>query len=384
MATAAHQVEGGSDNNNWHRWEHSTGPDGRPRVAGGQKSGRACDHWNRYGDDIRRLRELGVDCYRMSLEWSKIEPEDGRFSQGAIDHYHEVIDALLEAEIEPMITLHHFTHPLWFEDLGGFEHEDNVSRFAGFAKRVFQEYGDRVGLWCTINEPAVFATRGWFEGVFPRGSKDPELTAIVIANLLAAHGRVYRALKALPNGAQAQIGLVKNIFQFDPARRGHLFDWWICRALDRIFNGTLLDCLESGRFRARLPGLVAIDREIPEAPGSLDFVGFNYYSHFHARFRLHPAAPFEFIQRPEDLQTDMPYPIYAEGFHRALMRIAGLDVPIYVTENGIADRRDDRRELYIRRATSTPCRGRSATGSTSAATSIGPWSTTSSGRRAST
>ncbi|MEM9490929.1 MAG: family 1 glycosylhydrolase [Myxococcota bacterium] len=348
VATAAHQVEGGCDNNNWSRWETATAPDGSPRIARGQKAGRACDHWNRYEDDLKLIDDLGVAAYRLSLEWSKIEPEPGVYDEGAIRHYHQVISALRKAEIEPMLTLHHFTHPTWFEDLGSFEKVDNIDHLVRFAKRMFAEYGEAVELWCTINEPAVFTTEGWFRGIFPPGKQDPQLSAEVLANLVTAHTEIYRAIKAMPGGERAQVGLVKNIFQFDPDRRYHLGDWAVAGVLDHIFNDAILDCLKTGEFRASGPG-ISLRRDIPDAPSSLDFIGLNYYSHFRVRWKFDRVAPFDMVERPGDIRTDMPYPIYAEGLYRALIRIAELGWPIYVTENGIADATDDRRELFIRR-----------------------------------
>ncbi|MCG8424095.1 MAG: glycoside hydrolase family 1 protein [Proteobacteria bacterium] len=349
VAAAAHQVEGGCDNNNWSRWENQTAPDGTPRISRGQKAGRACDHWNRYGEDIQLITELGVTSYRFSPAWSKLEPEPGRFDDDAIKHYHDVLDAMKQAGVTPMLTLHHFTHPLWFEDMGGFEKEDNIAHFVRFAERLFAEYRDKIELWCTINEPAVFAAAGWFQGRFPPGKENAQLTAEVLANLMTAHVRVYEAVKAMPGGDNARIGLVKNIFQFDPSRRYHLADWVVARTFDHVFNGAILACLKTGRFRVRVPGQIAVERDLPGASASLDFVGLNYYSHFHLRSQLGRDPWFRFVERPGDIQTDMDYAIYAEGFHRALVQIAELGLPIYVTENGVADARDDRRALYIRR-----------------------------------
>lgn len=349
VATAAHQVEGGLHNNNWSRWETQRAPDGQPRIAGGQVAGQACDHWSRFREDIGLIQALGVDAYRLSVEWSRVEPEQGRYDEAALDRYQEIIEALRARGITPMVTLHHFTHPLWFEDLGSFEREENIAHFVRFCEHVFRRLGPLVPRWCTLNEPEVFATQGWFNGIFPPGKKDPQLTAVVLCNLVRAHGRVYRALKALPHGHDVEIGLVKDIFQFDPSRRWFLPDLLISRALDDVFNGSILAALETGHFRLKVPGLIELDAPCLEAAGTLDFVGLNYYSHLLVRFKPSPSQPFDFVTRRGDVQTDMPYPIYAEGFYRALKRIGGLRVPVYVTENGIADDRDDRRATFIRR-----------------------------------
>ena len=349
VATAAHQIEGGLEHNNWSRWETLTGPDGKPRIHNGERAGLACDHWRRFREDIQLMVDLGVQSYRLSLEWSRIEPSPGVYDGEAIARYHELLDAVIAAGLQPMITLHHFTHPLWFEDLGSFEKEENLVHIVRFTERMFQEYGRKARYWCTLNEPEVFASQGWFSGVFPPGKKDPQLTAVVLCNLLRAHGRMYRAIKALPGGHDVEVGLVKDIFQFEPDRRWHLGDVAVARVLDEVMNECILATLQSGHFRLQIPGMISLDASAVEAAGTLDFVGLNYYSHYHTRFRPDPAEPFVFRPQPGDTMTDMPYPIYPEGLYRALVRLAKIGAPIIITENGIADAADTRRDDFIRR-----------------------------------
>jgi beta-glucosidase len=349
VATSAHQVEGGCDNNNWSEWESARDENGEPRIKNGQKAGVACDHWNRYKEDITLMQELGVKAYRFSVEWSKIEPHEGHFDLAAIRHYRDVCDALLAAGIKPVVTLHHFTHPIWFERRGAFEREENIPFLARFCELVFQELHDKVHLWCTINEPEVFASQGCFQGVFPPGKKDPQLAGVVLKNLLEAHAQAYQALKRLPNGDKAQIGLVKNIFQFDPYRRWHLFDWLVSRQFNGLFTDAIIRFFKTGHFDFSLPGLANVEHFNAAAPHTLDFIGLNYYSHMQVKFHWNHKEFFTFEHRPDETMTDMPYPIYAEGFYRAIKTVAQLGVPIYITENGIADAKDDRRDLFIRR-----------------------------------
>lgn len=208
-ATAAHQVEGGCTNNNWARWEEGTDESGAPR----RRAGAACEHWERFREDIALMQHLGVNSYRFSIEWSKIEPQPGVYDAAAIAHYHELIDALAEAGIVPMITLFHFSLPAWFEERGGFEQATNVPAFVAFAQRAFAEYGPKCQLWCTVNEPEVYVEGGWSSGKFPPAKKDAKLAAVVLRNVLDAHTEAYLALKAMPGGSSAQIGIVKDVFQ---------------------------------------------------------------------------------------------------------------------------------------------------------------------------
>ncbi|MBI65199.1 MAG: beta-glucosidase [Candidatus Marinimicrobia bacterium] len=348
-ATAAHQVEGNNTNNNWYEWELSYDENNVSRIYNGDRSGLASDHWNRYPEDIKLMKNLGVNHYRFSIEWSRIEPQKGIINQEAIHHYHELINALINSDITPVITLHHFTHPIWFEELGAFEKEDNIKYFVKFSEIVFSEFSSDVPIWCTINEPAVFVSEGYFNDIFPPGAKNPQLSSIVMKNLLNAHVEVYRHLKAMPNGELVKIGLVKSIFHFDPYRHWHVLDWFLSRVLDNVFTNEPLKFLKTGQSSFYMPGLVNDEISNKDAVGSLDFIGLNYYSRMHVQGQLNQHEPFIFKTRLRDIQTDMGYPMYAEGLHRALHTISELEVPIYITENGLADRSDEIRPLFIKR-----------------------------------
>ena len=348
-ATASHQVEGYCDNNNWYRWENSTDKNGNPRIKDNQKSGIACDHWNKYKDDIELLKELGVTHYRLSLEWSKIEPTLGSFSEDAIIHYSNVIDALIENNITPYITLHHFTNPIWFDDLGGFEKEANITYFIDYCRKVFTSYSARITNWCTINEPEVYSVMGYFSGVFPPGKKNPQLTSKVHKNLLIAHSRAYYELKKMPNGDKSQIGIVKNVMQFDPSRRWHLLDWLACRLTDIVYNKMALSYLKYGKIKIKIPFFINLSYSNKTAIKSTDFFGLNYYSHVHLKFQFNKHEFFINTYPKSDVMTDMPYTIYPEGLYRAIKLVNTIEKPIIITENGIADSKDSNRALFIRR-----------------------------------
>tara|TARA_B000000532_G_scaffold52942_1_gene40649 strand:+ start:14919 stop:16304 length:1386 start_codon:yes stop_codon:yes gene_type:complete len=348
-ATASHQVEGNCKNNNWYNWENNFNSDGKPRIKDNQKAGLACDHWNRFKDDVSLLKELGVSHYRLSLEWSKIETEKNKFNEDALNHYSEVIDFLLENNIVPYVTLHHFTNPIWFDELGSFEKEKNIDFFINFCKLVFNRYSDKVSNWCTINEPEVYSVMGYFSGIFPPGKKDAQLSAEVQKNLLIAHTRVYHKLKSLPNGKKCKIGIVKNVMQFDPSRRWHLLDWLACRITDTVYNKMSLSYLKYGKIKINIPFFINIDYTNKDAVGATDFFGLNYYSHVHLKFQFDKHEFFTNTYPKNDIMTDMPYTIYPEGLYRAIRRVKSINKPIIITENGIADSKDDRRGLFIKR-----------------------------------
>ena len=347
-ATASHQVEGNSINN-WSKFEREVNSNGDPRISGNQRSGDACDHWNRYPEDILLIKNLGVSHYRFSIEWSKVQPSQDTFDNDAISHYHAMIDTIIDHDLIPVLTLHHFTHPLWFDDLGAFEKSENIKLFVIFCERIFEEYSGKVPIWCTINEPAVVSTQGYFSGIFPPGKKDAQLSAVVLKNLLEAHVQSYHCLKKLENGDRVKIGIVKNINQFDPWRRWNLLDWIISGAVNQFFNISSVQFLSTGKFKIHIPGLAWIKHENEDAINSTDFFGLNYYSHNHLKVKLFSKELFSMEYKNNDILTDMPYTIYPEGIYRAIKYVSILNVPIMITENGIADHLDDRRELYIKR-----------------------------------
>ena len=348
-ATAAHQVEGNNTNNNWYDWEHQLDENNQPRIHNGDKSILAADHWNRYPDDIKLMKDLGVNHYRFSIEWSKIEPQNGDYNVESIQHYRDLCDSLIKNNITPVVTLHHFTHPTWFEKLGAFEKKENIDHFIEYSEYAFNNLKDLVPIWCTINEPSVFVSQGYFNGIFPPGKKDPVLAATVLENLLFAHTKTYKHLKSLNGGDNAQIGLVKNIFQFDPLRRWHILDWAFSKVLNNVFTHSTLDYFKKGYSTFSLPGMVKKHIENNDAVGAMDFIGLNYYSRMHVKGQANLTEPFVFEKRAKDIQTDMDYALYPEGFYEALHTISTLKKPIYVTENGVADQGNNIREIFIKR-----------------------------------
>src|SRR5262247_878890 len=166
-ASSAHQVEGGNRLNDWWRFEQRPGV-----IADGTASGDACRHYERFDEDFALARGDGHGAHRLSLEWSRIEPERGRIDAAVVAHYHDVFDSLRRHRLVPVVTLHHFTNPLWIADRGGWENRETLDRFDDFVRFCAREFGGEVDHWCTINEPEVLAFRGWSEGVWPPGVKN--------------------------------------------------------------------------------------------------------------------------------------------------------------------------------------------------------------------
>ncbi|MBK0368345.1 glycoside hydrolase family 1 protein [Flavobacterium agrisoli] len=347
-ATAAHQVEGGHTNSNWSWWENQKKKSGQPTIANQEKAGIATNHWQLYPKDITLMQELGVNSYRFSLSWSKINPKEGHFDQASIEHYSNVIDSLLAKNIVPNITLHHFEEPLWFMQKGGFEKMENLRYFELFVKKMIQSYGNRVQLWTTFNEINVYTSLAYMSDIFPPGKDNTLLAGQVLRNILIAHTRVYQMIKKLPEGKNAKIGIVKDIFFFEPKNRWNVLDWLGAEIADSNFNSSSLAFFETGKYQFYVPFEANLQYEDKNAPNTLDFIGLNYYSHYATEFKLFEHEKM-FSAVKDETMTDMDYTVYPEGIYRAIKRISKLQKPILITETGIADNKDDRRPQFIER-----------------------------------
>jgi beta-glucosidase len=342
VTTTAHQVEGDCSNN-WSRWEEAC------RIT---PAGKACDHWQRCFDDIRLLKELGVRSYRFSVEWSKIEPQQGVINKAVLQHYQDFCAALKAAGIMPVVTLYAATHPLWFDEQGAFERDHNISLFVNFAEIVFKALHEHVGMWCTMNEPAMCVFQGYMRATFPPGKNNAGVAGQVLKNLLQAHCMVYKRLKSLPSGDKASIGIAHTMVHFDPYRDWNPLDVIAGKVLTDITNNSVIEFFKTGTLRFEVEGIVAshlgwqasLVYNEPFAMRALDFFGINYYSHV-----LINSLTGKDEYRSNDIPTDMSYAFYPEGMYRAIVQASSLKVPLYITENGIADAKDDRREEWCKR-----------------------------------
>jgi beta-glucosidase len=337
-ASAAHQVEG-KNSNSWTEWEKQPG-----RIADGKRSGRACDHYNRFDRDFANLQRLHNNTHRLSLEWSRLEPKSGKWNDKEFAHYRRVLSSLKKRGLEPMLTLHHFTNPLWFEALGAFAHPESPEIFERFTLRAAEELGGPVRLWCTINEPVVYTHHSYMLGIWPPGRTDARLAFRVLGNLLRAHARAYRALhKVLGDGIQ--VGIAKHFRVFDPARPLHPGDRLMAKNMDFMFNRLAILALARGVVYPPL-ALWSHDRSLA---GTLDFIGVNYYSREFVRFRPHrPDLLFgEFVRKSGLARNSLDWEIYPHGLYRILRYCARFGLPVYITENGIATEDDAQRTAYI-------------------------------------
>jgi beta-glucosidase len=351
-ATAAHQIEGGLDND-WTDWERGSHANGTPHVKAHTQSGMACDAWNRIEDDITLMRRLGANAYRFSVEWSRLEPTEGAWNEVAADRYLAWASRLREAGIEPMVTLHHFTLPRWVATQGGWMKDRTIDLAAAFTRRVAKKLGSAVDLWCTINEPNVLATMSYIKGLWPPGLRNQKMAASVLARLLKAHARMTEALReydtidADGDGRATLIGIAHHVRLFQPATRSPL-ERLVAGLTDRFFNQAIASAPFTGRIELTIPGSVEIHEEVPGLRGSFDYMGLNYYGRDHIRTDLKdPSLSQQFVPEGRPV-SDLGWEIYPEGLYQVLKRYGGLGLPVYVTENGVADRSGAVRASFLR------------------------------------
>lgn len=338
-ATASHQVEGGNDNNQWWLWEQGAG-----HISDGTQSGRACDWWHRAEQDLEAAAELGHNAHRLSLEWSRLEPEPGDWDTSVVERYRQILGAMVSLGIEPMVTLNHFALPLWLYEKGGWEWTGSILLFARFARRVVEAFGDLCYLWCTINEPMVYLVYGYVTCEWPPGSGGLGSLRRAYRNMVQAHLQAYETIHR--HQTEAQVGFAKHIHIFDPADPQRWLDRLATRVTDWLFNGTALAGMCDGQFMFPFGSELRVSGEASWT----DFVGLNYYSRSLVTFGLEYRDEF-FVHRFS--KADAPFSmagwgeIYAEGLYRSLKRLAGYGKPIYITEFGVPDNDDSVRPRFL-------------------------------------
>ena len=337
-ATASLQIEGGDTNNNWYDWCQ------KGHVKDGSHCLRANDHYNRVGEDVALMKELRHSCYRMGLEWSRLEPKEGQFSEEAVRHYRQELTLLREAGIDPVITLFHFSYPLWFADSGAFEADTCIERFINYTRFCVVSFGDLCSEWIPINEPNVFAVIGYMGGQWPPGKKDTRLALKVMRNLACCHLEAYTLIHKIRTdknwAGETRVGLAMHLRIFDPYG-GSPLDWLASKMVAQMFQGALMHAMTSGVFTFPLK------RGTPFGRGRFsDFTGINYYSRDRVKFTL--KGGYKLSVTKDVSVNDLGWEIYPEGLSR-LCRTYNkkYNLPIYITENGTCDAKDTFRAAYI-------------------------------------
>jgi beta-glucosidase len=356
-ATSAYQIEGAWDEDGkgesiWDRFCHTPG-----NIELGHTGDVACDHYHRYRNDVDLMQRLGLKAYRFSTSWPRILPGgQGQVNEKGLDFYERLVDALIDAGIEPFITLYHWDLPQTLQDEGGWISRDICKAFADYAAVMVKRLGDRVKYWATINEPEVVTFVGYKEGRHAPGWKDPRAAYHVAYNLLVAHGMAVQAIRA--HSADLQVGIVLNQWQVDPssdlpediAAADRIWQETKALFLDMILKehdpGSRFEWMETYGVETKLGDLSLISQP-------LDYLGVNFYSRSVIR------AESQMDRIPGSEYTEMGWEVHAPALRRLLNRMNGeYDLPpIYITENGAAFKdeiamdgtiHDERRLDYIR------------------------------------
>ena len=339
-ATASHQVEGNNSGNDWWHWEHTSG-----QIRDGSVSGEAAGWWQGKAEqDLAMAADMGHNAHRFSLEWSRLEPEPGRFDDQAFERYAEILKAAKELGISTCVTLNHFTLPMWLAKKGSWLHPKIDERFVAFVQETISRLDDHVDLWVTLNEPNVLAYSAYAGHLWPPGHKNLLACFRAMRQMMRAHAQGYHAAKKITS---KPVGLVLNTPLFEPHRPDHLNDRLARGFQDWTFNGLLIESLRDGKLRFPV---TFFPRTEPGLAGACDFVGVNYYGRFEVQFDLKAETPLgRHVQDPTTRteQTDWGQ-VCARGLTEQLTRVAQrLGKPVYVTENGLFDNSDEDRPGFI-------------------------------------
>ena len=316
-ASAATQIEGGNLDHSWNYWAW------KGRIKDGSSPTRANDHFNRWREDVRLMRKMGLRCYRFGIEWARIEPIEGKFDNEAFEFYRELITELLNADIMPLLTLHHFTNPMWFEKKGAFERKENFMFFLRFIEVVIVRLGDLVSEYITINEPNVYAVHGYVFGAWPPGKKSVLSGLKIMKNMAVCHIEAYKAIHKIRKKLgylDTKVGFANHVRVFDPKN--------INNPIHNIF--------------ASINKYFFQDKLWKKCGKYSDFIAINYYTRSKCEAKIGEV-------KPDNVPiNDLGWEIYPHGIVRCALELYdSVQLPIYITENGTCDNTDAFRSRYV-------------------------------------
>ena len=311
VAISGYQTEGNGVNTDWWYYEkNKKKTDKYPE----EESGIANDFWNRYEEDIDLAKELNSNTIRLGIEWARIEPSPGQFDEEAIFHYKKIFQYAKSKNLKIFLTIHHFTIPLWFAEMGGFLNMNAPKIFTSYAMKCLEEFKDYIDFVISINEPEVYSYMGYIRGSWPPKHHSNLEAVIVNINFLRCHSRFYKLAK---EKYSFPIGIVKNITAFS-AREDSALDRFTASVFYFINSQILL-----------IPIL-----------NKLDFIGLNYYF-------SNQIKNFN-IQNPCDPESDTGWWVDFDGLKNVLIQLRKYQKDIYITENGLADASDEKRKWFIK------------------------------------
>lgn len=345
-ATSSHQVEGNNKLNDWWDWE--------TQGLTADPSGVACDSYHRYKEDFSLASQMNHTAHRFSIEWSRVEPQEGVWNLIEIEHYKKLVKDLKNKGLQPLVTLHHFTNPKWFSEDGGWQNPESVKRFLRYAIKIVRAIGCDVRYWVTINEQNVLTFKGRIEGDWPPGGKSLMAALSATRHMATAHAAVYRMIhKTYPlfGWKRPMVGLAQHFMIAEPSRKKSFFDR-LNASLREYFNNDFFLKLITGRSHTLLRAILATGYW----KSSVDFIGVNYYfrEFIHSNlssFDWRMVVGEMTRQNAADQQLEsnsLGWEVYPEGFEKVVRHLwKTYGFPLIITENGICTDDDSQRERFL-------------------------------------
>ena len=324
VASAADQIEGGDVGSNWNYWYE------QGKIKDGSNPAISTDHWNRWKEDVDLMKELGIKISRIGLEWPRIEPKEGVFDEEVINRYREEILYMKSLDIEPLVTIHHFGNPMWFEEKGGFLRDENLDLFLDYGKYIVERLCDIVSEWITINEPNVYALNAFYGGDWPPGHNDRGECLTVLSNMAYCHIVLYQAIHIQREDlgfTDTKVSFANHMRVFEPENPSNPIHRMYCSFVKKHFQTAVTKAMMTGEYTWPLK-----NRHKVKKGEFADFIGINYYS------RSVISEMKDGTRKDKCPRNDLGWEIYPKGIVEVAKEAYGmLKRPIWITENGTCD-----------------------------------------------
>lgn len=332
-ASAATQIEGGELDHNWNDWYSQS------KIKDGSNPARTNEHYERWLEDAHIMASMGLKVYRFGIEWARLCPTEDTVDEAVVAHYREEILYLKEKGISLLLTIHHFTNPMWFEKKGGFTKSENNKYYLDLVALVVKSFGDLISEYITINEPNVYATQSFFYGDWPPGEKSMSQAMKVMTNMAVCHIKAYEMIHKMRESIgykDTKVSFANHLRVFDPANPQNIYHKACAKLTHYFFQDAITKAMCLGQFKWPLKNTANI-----KSGEYCDFIAINYYTRS-------TVSNFGDGVKKGSYRNDLGWEIYPEGIVRCANEVYSiLKRPIYITENGTCDNNDTFRCRYI-------------------------------------
>ena len=333
VSTASTQIEGGEVDSNWNDWYK------KGRITDNTDPATGNDHWIKWQEDTALMAKMGLQLYRFSVEWARLMPAPDEVDETAVDRYRQELLELKKQGIRPLLTIHHFSNPMWFENMGAFTKKENLHHYIKLVELVVERFGDLCSDYITINEPNVYATNSYFFGAWPPGEKSLGKTIAVMENLAFCHIQAYQRIHAMRQKAgytDTMVGCANHVRVFAPKNEKNLWHRFCAQLTKWLFQDALTQAMTLGKFSLPLRNWGNLPRG-----EYTDFIGVNYYTRS-------TVDSFADGVKENSPRNDLNWEIYPDGIVQCSRELYDLlPRPIWITENGTCDKDDRFRCRYL-------------------------------------